>query len=172
MVLPLLLGLGIQLAKEFIPDIIGSIAGSKGEAIAERVVGLAEGITGETEPDSVMRALRANPDMVLKLQMELAVERREAAKYEYLDRESARRMSTKSDLHAWAGIIVSILVTVGFAGMLWAVIAQPIPEASSAIAYVMVGALQIAFGQVVNFWLGSSRGSQEKSHMLLNATKR
>jgi len=170
--LPLLLGLGISLAKEFVPDIIGSIAGKEGEAIAERVVGLAEGITGEKEPASVMKALRENPDMVLKLQMELAEERREALKYEYLDRASARRMSMKSDLHAWAQIIVSILVTAGFGMMLWAVVTKPIPEASSDIALIMLGTLATGFAQVLNFWLGSSRGSQEKGDQLAAAARK
>ena len=171
MVVPII-GLAMSLAGEFLPDIIRSIAGDKTGDIAEKVVNVAQGLTGETEPESVMKALRANPDMVLKFQMELVEERREALKYEYLDRKSARDMAMKSQLHTWAAVVVSVMITGGFGFVLWGIMSQPIPEGSKEVAYILLGTLATGFIQVVNFWLGSSRGSQEKSQMLVDAARK
>ena len=55
---------------QFIPSLIGRIAGPKGEAVAETVVKVAESITG-TSGDKVVEALKANPEMLLQYQAKM-----------------------------------------------------------------------------------------------------
>ena len=50
--------------------------------------------------------------------------------------------------------------------------ANAVPEASSEVAYIMLGTLATGFVQVLNFWLGSSRSSQDKSQHLADAARR
>lgn len=52
------------------------------------------------------------------------------------------------------------------------VLSRPIPEASSEVTYIMLGTLATGFVQVLNFWLGSSRSSQDKSQHLADAARR
>lgn len=59
-------------------------------------------------------------------------------------------------------VIVSTLVSVAFVALTGVVTFVPIPEASQAVAYILMGALATAFTQVLNFWLGTSVGSKEK----------
>ena len=171
MVFPLI-PLAMSIAGEFLPDLVRGLVGDKAGDVANKIVDIATTLTGKSEPGDIMSALKGNPDMVIELQLRLADERIAMAQFDQADRASARRMATKSSLHTWAAILVSVLVTGSFGFMLWAVLSRPIPEASSEVALIMLGTLGGGFIQVLNFWLGSSRGSQEKSQMLMEAGRR
>lgn len=172
MVLPFLIPLATTIASDFLPDLVRGLAGEKAGDMAENIVSAAAGLTGKSEPEDIMATLRADPGLVFQLQMKLADERLALAELEQRDRASARAMAQKTTLHAWAVIAVSILVTCGFGLVLWAVLSRPIPEASSEVAYIMLGTLATGFVQVLNFWLGSSRSSQDKSQHLAEAARR
>ena len=58
------------------------------------------------------------------------------------------------------------MVVVGFGIMLWLILGNPIPLDNSEIIYILLGTLAAAFTQVCNFWLGSSRSSQEKTSQI------
>ena len=172
MVLPFLIPLATTIASEFLPDLVRGLVSDKAGEMAEKVISVASSLTGKGEPEDIVAALRADPNLVFQLQMKLADERLALAEYEQRDRASARTMAQKTTLHAWAVIVVSILVTCGFGLVLWAVLSRPIPEASSEVAYIMLGTLATGFVQVLNFWLGSSRSSQDKSQHLADAARR
>lgn len=53
---------------EFVPGIVGLFAGPKAGAVAEKVVGIAQAVTGKASPDEALAALKANPDLVLQFQ--------------------------------------------------------------------------------------------------------
>jgi hypothetical protein len=61
--------------------------------------------------------------------------------------------------------VLTYLVTVGFFGILIAMIADPNIRPSEALL-LLLGALSASFGAAVNFWLGSSHGSIQKSELL------
>lgn len=52
----------------FIPQVAKWIGGSNAENVASKVVGIAQTVTGVSDPNSVIPALQQNPDLVLKLQ--------------------------------------------------------------------------------------------------------
>ncbi len=172
-----LLPIAVTLAKQFLPDLVGSLAGKNAEAVASKVLGVAGGIVGseiKTEADGIaaIKKLKANPDMALQLEMQLSEERLELARTEMQDRSSARTMAQKTTLHAVAVCVISVLVVLGFGTMLWIVLANPLQEGTSEIAYILLGTLSAGFSTVLTFWLGSSRSSQDKSQQMSDAARR
>jgi hypothetical protein len=172
-----LLPIAVTLAKQFLPDLVGSLAGKDAEAVASRVLGVAGGIVGseiKTEADGIaaIKKLQANPDLALQLEMQLSEERLEIARVEMQDRSSARTMSQRTTLHAVAVCVISVLVCVGFGVMLYLVLVNPLPEGNSEIVYILLGTLAAGFTQCLGFWLGSSRSSQDKSQMMSDAARK
>ena len=172
-----LLPIAVTLAKQFLPDLVGSLAGKNAESVAERVIGVAGGIVGkpiETEADGMaaIKKLKDNPDMALQLEIQLSEERLELARTEMQDRVSARTMSQKSTLHTIAVCGISTLVVMGFGVMLWLILGDPLPDGNTEIIYILLGTLAASFTQVINFWLGSSRSSQDKSQQMSDAARR
>ena len=65
---------------------------------------------------------------------------------------------------AWGAPVVSVLVTVGFFGILLILVLRGMAQGEQVaqIINITVGALAAAFATVVSFWLGSSQGSRQK----------
>ena len=82
------------------------------------------------------------------------------------DRKSARAMQieTKS---AMPGIL-SCAITIGFFGILIAVMRDP-AVATNQPLLIMLGSLGTAWIAVVNYWFGTTNGSQRKDQMLFNS---
>ena len=59
---------------------------------------------------------------------------------------------------------LSTFVTIGFFGILITMLVYEYKPTEPLL--IMLGALGAAFGAVVNFWLGSSHGSQRKDTLL------
>ena len=166
-----LIPIAMTLASEFLPDLVGRLVGRDAEKVAERVVSVASSIAGiniasEAEGIEAIKKFRANPDLQIELQMQLSNERLESVRIHAHDRISARNMASRSSLHAWAVCAMSVLVVVGFGIMLWLILGNPIPLDNSEIIYILLGTLAAAFTQVCNFWLGSSRSSQDKTSQI------
>ena len=62
--------------------------------------------------------------------------------------------------------VLSYGITLGFFGILGSMLVYEYTPTDSLL--IMLGALGAAFGGVVNFWLGSSAGSQIKTDLLRN----
>lgn len=66
-------------------------------------------------------------------------------------------------MNDWGRVLVSIIVVVGFIGVLVLVLTTKLQgTATSEVLLVMLGALAAAFGQVVSYWVGSSASSSAK----------
>ena len=65
---------------------------------------------------------------------------------------------------AWGAPVVSVLVTLGFFGILLILVLRGMAQGEQVaqIINITVGALAAAFATVVSFWLGSSQGSRQK----------
>ena len=83
------------------------------------------------------------------------------------DRKSARSMQieTKSSMPA----VLSCGITVGFFGILIAVMRDPAVAANQPLL-IMLGSLGTAWIAVVNYWFGTTNGSQRKDQMLFNSS--
>ena len=80
--IPLALGLA-----QYAPKLVGWLAGDKAEETAEKVVGIAQAITGHQDPQQAFETIKANPDMQIKFQ-------EQANQFELgLEREYTERMA-------------------------------------------------------------------------------
>lgn len=83
------------------------------------------------------------------------------------DRKDARDMqkTTRSMVPAF----LSILVTVGYFGILAAMMFGAVDIKDSQALLLMLGSLTTAWGGVIAYWFGSTRSSEQKTEMLAKA---
>jgi len=81
--------------------------------------------------------------------------------------KSAREMqiATKS----WVPAAISLTVVFGYFAILVGLMFGVLHVTDNQSLLILIGALSTAFGGVLNFWLGSSHGSQAKSEMLMQS---
>ncbi|MGG1943191.1 hypothetical protein AB1286_33135 [Trinickia sp. NRRL B-1857] len=53
---------------QFAPMIAGLFGGSKAEAVAQHVVGIAQTVTGQSAPDAALAAIQADPNLAMQFQ--------------------------------------------------------------------------------------------------------
>ena len=53
---------------QFAPQLAGLLGGTKAEAVASHVVGIAQTITGQTTPDAALAAIQADPNLAFQFQ--------------------------------------------------------------------------------------------------------
>ena len=83
------------------------------------------------------------------------------------DRKSARDMQTTTQ--SIIPPLLSLLVTVGFFGILAYLMVTPTDTANTPLM-IMLGSLGTAWTGIIAFYFGSSAGSQKKDAMLYNST--
>jgi hypothetical protein len=65
---------------------------------------------------------------------------------------------------------LAVLLVVGFFVLLGTLVYVTIPASNEKAMDIMLGALEMAFGTVVGYFFGSSKGSSEKTEMLNGST--
>ena len=158
----------IGLAIQYLPSLIGFFAGEKAGEVAETISGVAKRVFGTDDATSVQQQIADNPSLADKFVEQLRAET-ERYKIAVEDTQDARR-STLSLVQAgspmaWGAVVVSILVTLAFIaniGVLFTVKVQ-FTETTGQVLLLLTGTLSAAFTQVINYWLGSSAGSTDKS---------
>jgi len=169
MVAPLFMA-ALPLIAEFAPGLIRSLAGEDAGDVADKVVGIAEDLTGAVTPEDALIALRGSPELQHEFRTQLASLEVELEKAYLADTQDARgltaNLAASGHASAWSAPLISLVVTLGFFGMLWLIVQSAIPDASSDVAFMMLGALAAGFQQVLAFWLGSSRGSKDKDSLM------
>lgn len=80
------------------------------------------------------------------------------------DRADARKMQTASKSPMPA--ILSIMVTAGYFGVLLGMMTEALSVRDSQALLIMLGSLGTAWGMVMAFWFGTTKGSSEKNELL------
>lgn len=90
------------------------------------------------------------------------------AELEIQDRKSARemQMTTRSIVPA----ALSFIVTVGYFGILLSMLRGWIKVEDSQALLLMLGSLSTAWGMVMSFWFGTTRGSEIKTEMIAQSS--
>jgi hypothetical protein len=164
-------------ALEKLAPTVASCLGTPVAGMAVAALETALGVTGQDSVQSTIESGKLDGAQVVAIQQaEMSLKAQAQGlglNFEKLavdDRTSARSMqvATKS----WIVPGLAIFVTVGFFGLLAALILCTIPKESQAIIYTMVGSLGAAWLSIINFFYGSSNGSQNKdSTIKLLSTK-
>lgn len=71
----------------------------------------------------------------------------------------------------YAPIAVSVIVSVNFGLVVYVLLTRAVPNADSDLIKIMIGVLSAKFGDVVNFWIGSSSGSKAKDEIVASQNK-
>jgi Glycosyl hydrolase 108 len=143
--------------------------------------------TGTTDPAAAKQKITTDPAIAANLQIQLAQIALAASKAQY-DEQNQQRQAELDDLKnrladvqssrvslldlaktqspiAWVAPSVSFLVMVGFCVLLIILIRSYADDdklSQNQLINISIGALVAAFSTVVNFWLGSSKSSQDK----------
>lgn len=150
----------------------GPLAGAAVGAVASAL-----GLPADAPQDQVAAAVaKADPAALLALkqaeQQFLADMKRldvDVARLANEDRADAR--SREVQLGDRTPMILALVVTLGFFGVLGWMLASGIPEHGGEALLVMLGALGTAWGAVVNYYFGSSAGSKDKSDAMAAALR-
>ena len=84
-------------------------------------------------------------------------------------REQTVRLAEAKSPIAYGAVLVSAIVLVGFAVMLWLVIREEVPAHQRDMVTLLLGTLAGMASSVVAYWVGSSNGSMQKNTVLEKA---
>ena len=119
---------------------------------------------GGATPEQLLALKKADQDFALQMQ---ALGFKQLADMEAIaagDRKDARAMQTQ--VRSPVPALLSILVTVGYFGVLIGMMTKVLQVADSQALLIMLGSLGTAWGMVMAFWFGTTRGSEVKTEML------
>jgi hypothetical protein len=166
----------IEIAADLVPSMY-AFTGAK--SVEDTIKKAVTEVTKATDPTVIRSALAADPAMTSQLKLRLGQivaeadqARRQAELGEHLKLLAAIPSSSPM---AWGAPIVSIVVTIGFFGVLAILIWKPgnFPTDGNhpivQLVIVSVGALTASFTTAVSFWLGSSVGSRNKDTALIES---
>jgi len=150
-------------------SILGGIVGGPAGAILGPVIGqvVGQALGVDPTPDAIGGAL-AQPQagaIVQQIEAQHAVAFKSAEQLYLEDVQDARATNlelVKADSSiAWSAPIISMIVIIGFLGATAAVLTRSVEE--SQIAVLLIGSLATKFSDVVSYWIGSSKGSADKT---------
>ena len=165
------------------PTVASWILGDQTGAAVERVTAVAREVLGTDSPSDVEKAIAADPNTALQFKQALIqaeADARRQAHEEILARladvQGARSQTVslaqvRSPI-AWGAVVVSVIVLVGFAIMLWLVIREEVPANQRDMVTLLLGTLAGMASSVVAYWVGSSSGSMQKNAAMERAISR
>ncbi|UYM14270.1 hypothetical protein [Endozoicomonas euniceicola] len=150
--------------------LVGTALGGPAGAAMGAMVANALGV--ESEPVAVARAIQQDPEALVKLkQFELENEQqvRELAfktlQVELADKANARQTHKDSRMPA----VITLLMTTIVGALLMALFNTELPEGNKEVAYMLFGQAVTLWGASITYWVGTTRGSSDKSKQLSQA---
>lgn len=150
---------------------IATVLGGPLAGMAVKAIGDSLGIDEPTQekigaalkgatPDDLLKIKQADSDFAAKMKsLDIDLE-----KIHSDDRKSARDMEAAT--HSPVPGALATLITAGFFGILIGLMAGWLKTADTPELMILLGALAAAWGAVVNFYYGSSAGSEAKTALL------
>lgn len=164
----------IKTVAPWIGTALGGPLGGMAVEAASKALGLSDSttesiktaISGAT-PEQMLALKKADQDFALQMQ---ALGFKQITDLEAIaagDRKDARDMqkTARSPVPA----ILSISVTVGYFGILAGMMTGYLKTTDSQALLLMLGSLSTAWGCVMAFWFGTTRGSEVKTELLAKA---
>lgn len=150
-----------------VPALVSMAAAQIGSAFNVNVKPTADAISAAiagATPEQMLALKQADDDFAVKMQ-QLGFDH--IAQLEQIaagDRKDARaaQIANKSPIPA----ILTIGTGVGFLVTLWALFYYPIPQENRDLVVYMCGQLASAFGACLAFWVGTTRQSENKTHLI------
>lgn len=161
-----------------IGSLLGGLIPFPGGAILGQVAGkvLAEALGVPPTPEAVKTAITTGDPVVVNAALAQADAKMNAEvekfKAQMEDVQDARATTVKLDSAgsniAWGAPVISVVIVIGFFSVmtLLFIVKTDFLPGTITLLNVLFGALIPAFGQVCNYWLGSSAGSANKDALL------
>lgn len=161
-----------------IGGLLGGLIPFPGGAILGQVAGkvLAEALGVPPTPEAVHDKITTGDPATIQAQLAAADVKMNAEveklRIQIADVQDARATTVKLDSTgssiAWGAPVISVVIVLGFFTVMTMLFVVKIDLTPSSVTLlnVLFGALIPAFGQVCNYWLGSSAGSQTKSDQM------
>ena len=149
----------------YAPDLIGMIAGGGAQDTAQSVIKHVQDIFGTTDASAVQAQIDADPAKADELTEKLNAET-EQLKANIENDKDARAttvaLAKAGSPIAYGPIVISVLIILAFVAVLFAFFTLKLNfnDVTGQVVLILIGTLGSAFTQVVNYWLGSSAGSQ------------
>lgn len=158
---------------QFVPNIVKLLTGSdKAEDVASQVVGIAQTITGASDGEAALAAIKADPNKVLEFQQTMSAQQADLEKAYLLDVQSARQMQiaalAQDDLFSKRFVYYFAIFWSVFAmAFFTAVTFLPIQGFGQRIADTILGVLvSTIITGIFHYMYGSTRGSAAKTEMI------
>lgn len=119
--------------------------------------------SGSMSPDQIALVKGAELDF----QKFLATNKIDLERVHAGDRVSARGMQEST--RSWVPGILAVVIVAGFFGVLLGMMSGQLQVNDQQALLILLGALSAGFGAVLNFYYGSSAGSQNKDQLLARA---
>ena len=121
---------------------------------------VAEEVFGTTKEDLIADKMQNDPALAEQfracLEAETATLRAQVEDVQHA-RNTMVALAGQGSTIAWAPVVISTLVVLGFLGMALLLMFRQVPD--SQLAIVVFSTLSTGFGMVLQYWLGSSAGS-------------
>lgn len=135
-------------------------------SVDQRQETVAAAIAGAT-PQQLADMRKADQDFQVKM-AELGFKDKEAlASLNVQDVQGARDM--QKNTRSWVPPALTLFITLGFFGLVAALMFCNIPDANKAIFYSLIGSLGTAWLATIHFWFGDTQSSSEKTQIIAKA---
>lgn len=165
---PISIALGLA---QFAPSLMRYFGvGEKSAAVAEKVVGLAQTVTGKGTPLEAMAAMQADPQLAQQFNLAVLAADTDLEKAFLADRANARSRDVEirklTGGYNWRADIMVLACVIALCFMVNKILGETIKPEVLAIFNMAIGALLKMLGDAFAFEFGSSRGSKEKDVLL------
>ena len=163
--------------------IVGSLFGAPGIAAGAIVKLTANALGVAPTQEAIAAEIQQNPEALLKLKELDSVHKTELEKL-YLEGERTRladvsdarkrqteheKQTGKSDINLY---VLAWVMVVGFFVLMGLLLKIPVPEDQNGVIFMLFGAMSSAFGAVIQYFFGSSKGSADKTTAMVEMTKK
>jgi len=166
MVLPLI-GVAASLVAEFAPGLIRKLAGDDAADVADKVIGIAQDITGHDDPEKAVEVLRADPEAVLAFKQRAAELEIDIEKACLADRQDARNRDVALKKAGYHNYRADVMLALAFVCLIVIIVATwmgrlDMPDQVFALLNMAAGMILGMIKDAFQFEFGSRRGSKEK----------
>jgi len=170
---PITLAMGLA---QFAPSVVRWLSGSdKAEQVAQRVVDVAEVVTGRQGPQAI-EAMQADPALVLQFRQALAEIELEMERAYLADRQDARGRDVAYVQAGRRNLRADVMVALDALGLIVCLVVLALySDRLAGEAIALISTVASIFGLCLRdahqFEFGSSRGSAEKTELLAGPRK-
>lgn len=169
-IIPLALALA-----QFAPSLMRFFGvGEPSIAVAERVVGMAQTITGATTPEEALTMMRKNASNQAEFNMAVLTADTALETLYLADVQSARTRDVelrKAGDHNYRADTMYFLAVIVIIGLVWAVLASNMDEYGKGIITLVLGRFLGYLDNIYNFEFGSTRASKVKDETIKSLSK-